>query len=147
MEGMDLIYAEIAASRVNCEVIFEEATSPSPIVTCRLRPWKGGRNSNSMVLAGGRTVDEALYYAYVGLYGGHYVPMDWSARADSVGLVYELSPKTTDQRRTSGLQLAPNASFDSFMGHQSAKGENGHQKATQSDSEPIRVAGRNKPRD
>lgn len=140
MDGMNLIYAELAASRVNCELIFGEATTQDPVITCRLRPWKGGRNSNSMVLAGGRTADEAIYYAYVGLYGGHYVSMDWAARADGVGLVYELSAKTDYQRRPSGPQFDPAASFDSFLDPRQGEAKKAPQKATQSELEQTRSA-------
>ena len=145
MDGMNLIYAEVAASRVNCEVMFEEATTEDPIITCRLRPWKGGRNANSMVLAGGRTMDEALYYAYVGLYRGHYIPMDWSARAVSVGLVMEYNPPTSSQRRTPGATIDPDATFDTFVGHTSGEAKKGPEKPAQRDSEPIRLTGRNNP--
>lgn len=147
MDGMDLIYAELAASRVNTELCFAEATVEEPIITCRLRPWKGGRNSNSMVLAGGRTADEALYYAYIGLYRGDYIPMDWSARAANVGLVLELDPKTTPQHRTPGLQLDAARSFDAFLGNQSAEAKNGVSGGSEGHSEPLRLTGRNKPRD
>jgi len=147
MDGMQLIYAELAASRVNVEVMFSEATDGPSFVTCRLRPWKGNRNAQSMVLAGGSTCDEAIYHAYCGLYRGVYIPLDWSARATSGGVVNELPARATTNSATGGLQVDPGASFGSFMGSGSGQGKNGQQKASQGQIQPLHVVGRNKPKD
>lgn len=82
------LYLRMGTERVNVEIMFPRDDDDDPVISCRFREWSAGRNANRMILAGGRTVDEAIAYAYTGLCDNQWIPLDWRLRAPGVGTVY-----------------------------------------------------------
>jgi hypothetical protein len=87
------LYTYMGSERVNVEVMFARPDDSDPVITCRLREWSAGRNASRMILAGGRTLDEAVAYAYVGLCDNSWIPLDWKLRAAFVGVVNSVFEK------------------------------------------------------
>ena len=85
------LYAVMCDERLNVDFIFVPLDDGTPIINCRFREWKKGNATDRMILAGGRSLDEALVYAYKGLTDNVWLPMDWSARAYNIGLVNMLA--------------------------------------------------------
>lgn len=85
------LYAVMCGERLNVDVIFVDTDEGVPIINCRFREWKKGNATDRMILAGGRSLDEALVYAYRGLVDNVWLPMDWSARSYNVGVVNMLA--------------------------------------------------------
>lgn len=85
------LYLVMCGERVNVEFLFVELDDGTPVINCRLREWKRGNASERMILAAGRSLDEALVYAYKGLSEAIWLPIDWSARAYEVGVVSMLA--------------------------------------------------------
>jgi hypothetical protein len=98
------LYEYMRSERVNVEIMFPRLDDEEFVITCRFREWAVGRNAGRMILAGGRTVDEAIAYAYVGLLEGTWVPMDWRARAPYIGTVARVSETPTPIRRPLDVQ-------------------------------------------
>lgn len=93
------LYVRMGQERVNVEIMFARDDDEDPVISCRLREWSAGRNAGRMILAGGRTVDEAIAYAYHGLCENHWIPLDWRLRAVGVGTVYGIVTPITPVRR------------------------------------------------
>ena len=98
------LYARMQQERVNVEIMFTRDNEQDPIISCRLREWSAGRNAGRMILAGGRTLDEALAYAYTGLCENEWIPVDWRARAVGVGVVHTLAPTPLPVRQPINLR-------------------------------------------
>lgn len=97
------LYEYMGTERVNVEIMFARPDDDEPIITCRLREWSAGRNAQRMILAGGRTVDEAIAYAYTGLLENNWIPLDWRVRAPYVGAVYGVVTPPVPIRRPIAL--------------------------------------------
>ena len=85
------LYAVMCDERLNIDVMFIALDDGTPIINCRFREWKKGNATDRMILAGGRSLDEALVYAYKGLTDNIWLPMDWSARSYNIGVVNMLA--------------------------------------------------------
>jgi len=108
------LYARMSLERVNVEVMFPRADDEEPVISCRLREWSAGRNAGRMILAGGRTLDEALGYAYMGLCENDWVPLDWRLRAVSAGVVNTATPIPTPIRRPVDMRALLRGDNDLF---------------------------------
>lgn len=93
------LYVRMGQERVNVEIMFARDDDEDPVISCRLREWSAGRNAGRMILAGGRTVDEAIAYAYHGLCENHWIPLDWRLRAVGIGTVYGVVTPIVPVRR------------------------------------------------
>lgn len=93
------LYSRMGLERVNVEFMFPRDDEADPVITCRFREWSAGRNAGRMILAGGRTLDEALAYAYTGLCENEWIPLDWRLRAVGVGVVSTVTPKLLPVRQ------------------------------------------------
>lgn len=85
------LYAVMCGERLNIDVMFVELDDGTPIINCRFREWKKGNATDRMILSGGRSLDEALVYAYRGLVDNTWLPMDWGARSYNIGVVNMLA--------------------------------------------------------
>jgi hypothetical protein len=85
------LYAVMCDERINIDVLFVPLDDGTPVINIRFREWKKGNATDRMVLAAGRSLDEALVYAYKGLTENVWLPMDWSARAYEIGIVNMLA--------------------------------------------------------
>src|SRR5688572_10621587 len=146
MEVIDQVYACMATERVNCDIIFIEEENQGVFINIRLRPWKGGRRADSMVLAGGRTLDEALYYAYSALFQGLYIPQDWSARTLSRGYVAESGQTSPGKNAPRRPTFDATASFGAVVGPGVDSQENGAQESSEEHTGPVLVIKRNMPK-
>ncbi len=82
------VYAMLAEARVNVELMFTNNEDDGFLITCRIRPWKAPVGSDRMILAGGRTVTEAVYWAARGYSENLWTDLDWRGRAMGVGVVH-----------------------------------------------------------
>lgn len=80
------MYQDLSTEKVNWDVMFQTTEPSNPVISVRARPYKTDRQTGRMVLAGGRTLDEAFAYAQLGLISAQYIPLDWSQRAIVVGI-------------------------------------------------------------
>jgi len=78
---MQDVYTFFAGERVNVELMFRDDLDMGPLITCRLRPWKNQPHDGEMILAGGLSVDEALFYAVRGLLSNDWLQLEWGQRA------------------------------------------------------------------
>lgn len=129
------LYRRMGSERVNVEIMFARAEDEELIISCRLREWSAGKNAGRMILAGGRTLDEAVAYAYQGLFEGTWVPMDWKARAYGVGTVQGISAVPTPIRRPLDLRALVNEDAEWEVMPPMESGVNGPQNGAQSHPE------------
>jgi hypothetical protein len=101
--------------RVNVEVMFARPDDEDPIISVRLREWSAGRNAGRMILAGGRTLDEAVAYAYNGLCDNAWLPIDWKLRAAFVGVVNSVMEKPIPVRPRIALSAILTDDDDPFL--------------------------------
>lgn len=106
------IWSALSTERVNVEVMFVPDPISGLMVSCRIRPWKGGNNADRMILAGGASPDEAIAYAYFGLYRGRWIPLNWSQRATTLG-VQNAAPAQEEVRKTLPFSQMD---FETFLG-------------------------------
>lgn len=125
------LYTCMATERVNIEFMFVEDESIGIIINCRFRPWKGGKDNGLMVLSGGRSLDEALFYAYKGLYERNFIALDWTARTVRIGLADNVADTAQARSATRAPTFDVGASFVSLMGTQSTKPKNGGLRASE----------------
>lgn len=92
------VYALLAEGRVNIELMFTWSDESGSLITCRLRPWKNSEEDGNMILAGGRTADEALYWAGRALLNKQWINLDWRARANGIGVTTILAPIVSEQQ-------------------------------------------------
>lgn len=109
------LYERMGLERVNVEFMFARDDDADPVISCRFREWSAGRNAGRMILAGGRTLDEALAYAYQGLCENDWIPLDWRLRAVGVGVVTTVTPKLVPVRQPIDFRALLAGSSDDFL--------------------------------
>lgn len=109
------LYERMGLERVNVEFMFARDDDVDPVITCRFREWSAGRNAGRMILAGGRTLDEALAYAYTGLCDNEWIPLDWRLRAIGVGVVSTVTPKLVPVRQPIDVRALLTGRDDDFL--------------------------------
>lgn len=127
------LYVRMGQERVNVEIMFARDDDEDPVISCRLREWSAGRNAGRMILAGGRTVDEAIAYAYHGLCENHWIPLDWRLRAVGVGTVYGIVTPIVPVRRPIDVSAVLRHDDDWLTADLPDTGGNGPQNGAQRD--------------
>jgi hypothetical protein len=88
----DDVYSYLSEEKVNIDLIFDWDEDRGLLINARARPWKNSANDGRMVLAAGRTVDEALLWTVRGLLNNRWIPLNWSRRCREIGIDKRLAP-------------------------------------------------------
>ena len=68
------------ANNMNMELLYNGSETESDPFGCRLRPYGKGWPADTMVLAKGKTIEDAVEAAYDKAVAGRFEPLDWRAR-------------------------------------------------------------------
>ena len=129
------LYAFFSEEKVNLDLIFDWQEDRGLLINVRARPWKNAPNESRMVLAAGRTVDEALLWAARGILNNRFIPLIWNRRCVATGIDKRLTitPNQDHVRRTP--VLAQELFQEPDVTDNTENGTNGDYKAVQEQHE------------